>query len=471
MRGGMDRSKEFLMLSVVFMAPFMDGLDIGIVSVAMPNIASSLNVDIATVSWVSIVYLMVISGTLVFFAKKASNVGIRKIMTTGIVIFTAGSLFCGLSPNYLSLISAIVVQSIGASMMAATSPMICSRHLPIHRLGFGLSVLIAGSSFGYAIGPILGGSLLEFVDWHFIFFINVPIGILLALIAARAIPGTDGTGEKEKVDAIGTVLLMTGVMCGIFAIEMLSQSDTMILPVTFGIVCLALICAFTVWERRTENPLLNVSMFRSARFSAGFLCLMLTNMFYLGIFYLIPFYGEIALDMSAFTVGVYLFISSMITCIFGMPVAKYSDRKGRKKFCVAAGLINASVPLLLGVFADDMTIAVFLLAMIMMGFGWTFVGGPMASRMIESAGDNRNMASALTNEAYRVGGAIGTATAATLFTIFSGSRGTDISSVSVDTFLTGFVPVMAILVAICILIALISFILKESPDQSDGVDA
>ena len=158
----LDHRHTALMLVVVFVATFMDGLDGSIVSVALPEIGEDLGVDTATSSWVTIIYMMILAGTLVMFARISADTGVRKVMAIGLAVFTAGSLFCGFSTSFWMLIAFRIIQAVGAAMMAAAGPMCCTEHLPPEKLAFGLSVVTIGSSLGFAVGPALGGLIVEY---------------------------------------------------------------------------------------------------------------------------------------------------------------------------------------------------------------------------------------------------------------------------------------------------------------------
>lgn len=457
----LDRRHTTLMLSVVFFATFMDGLDGSIVGIALPDIGDSFGVDTATSSWVSIIYMMILAGTLVMFARIASDTGVRKVMATGLAVFTVGSLFCGLSTSFGMLIASRAVQAVGAAMMAAAGPMCCTEHLPASRLAFGLSVVTIGSSLGFAVGPALGGIIVEYVSWHWIFLINLPLGLIAAPLMLKAIPKSSEKRGRSRLDILGVVLLFSAVALGTFAVETMSYSNMRNWSALTGVACVALLAAFVRWERSREEPLLRLHMFARWDFSAIFLCLMLLNMSFMGMLYLIPFFGRICTDMSSLEVGLFLLEASAVTAVFGLPIAKWSDRKGRRMFCVTAGLMTALAFFLFAVFADNMTYLIFFAIMIPQGLGWAFTGGPMASRLVEHAGEDRDMASSLTNEAYFIGGTIGIALAAMVFTTFSRSNGIDISAVSPAAFIDGFVPTAIMCATFAVILSAISYIVKD----------
>ena len=457
----LDRKHTGMLLAVVFFATFMDGVDGSIVNVALPDIGSSFGVDTATVSWVSITYMMILAGTLVAFARIAADKGIRLIMALGLAIFTISSLFCGISVSFPMLIAARAAQAVGAGMMAAAGPMCCVVHLPPEKLAFGLSIVTIGASMGFAIGPALGGAIVNFTDWNWIFLINIPLGLIAVPLMLMAVPKSTVPAGKSTLDKAGAVLLLVAIVLITFAIETLSHSDMRTYSVIAGAVGLIVLVVFIRVERNRENPLLKLSMFRRWDFALIFITLMEINMVFMGILYLVPFYAEICLGMSSLTTGLFLLSSPLVTAIFGMPLARLSDTKGRMIFCVLSGLFAVATFIIFILAADNMHWALFLTTMILMGLSWACVGGPMASRLVEHAGDEPEMASSLTNEAYYIGGAVGTALTALVFTLASGTDGIDIDSLTAPVFLSGITAAAAVLLAISATIAVLSFIVKD----------
>ena len=457
----LDSKHTTLMLVAVFAATFMDGLDGSIVSIVLPTIAEDLGVDTATSSWATITYLVLLGGLIVPFARISSQIGVRKILAYGFGIFTVGSLLCGLSPTFEVLIISRAAQAVGAAMMAAAGPMCCTEHLPPEKLGTGMAVVTIGASVGFAMGPVIGGAIASFTTWHWVFLLNIPIGIIMVPLILKAVPSSAEKGGKPTLDIKGTAVLFVGVLLGIIGVEMLAYSDRRLISLACIILCVAALILFVKIEKRVASPVLKTSMFRNPGFASVFLCLMLINAAYMGVLYLVPFFGDVVLGKDSLYVGIFMLIAAMITAIIGMPIAKWSDRAGRRWFCVTAGAVVTVCFLLYGIWADCMDDPRFLLIVILQGTGWGFVGGPMASRLVEHAGEERDMASSLMNEAYYVGGALGTAVTAAVFTILSGSEGINIPDLTSAQFLDGFVPTMLICAGIAAVVFVLSFLLRD----------
>lgn len=457
----LEGRRAAMMLAVMFVATLMDGLDGSIVSVALPDIGTALGIDTGTSAWVSIIYMMVLAGLIIPFARVCSNIGVRWILVLGFAIFTVSSLFCGIFDSFPILIASRGLQGIGAAMLAAAGPICCTEHMSRDRLAYGLAVLTIGSSIGYAVGPALGGVIVQFLSWHWVFLINIPIGLAIIPIAYLAIPPGPQNETKSSLDTVGAATLFVSLSSGIFAIETLAYPDLRTYTIIAAIVFAVFAVIFIRCELGHPEPLLKLGMFRDFGFTSVFLCLMFVNVAYMTVIYLVPFFAEICIGLSPMEVGLFLFVPALITAVTGMPVSRMSDRWGRRPFSVIAGLITAATLLAYVLLADGMDVVTFAIIMIPQGLGWAFVGGPMASRLVEHSGDERDMAASMTNEAYYIGGALGLAISAMVFTLFSRSEGVDITDVPASAFTDGFVAACAVGLAFAVAIAILSFVLRD----------
>ena len=206
-----DPRRQWLLLVVIALALFLDGLDGTIVNVVLPDIAADMNIGLGTTSWVVTVYFLVIG-------KIADSGAIKRLFVSGLLIFALSSLACGLSFSLEVLLVFRAVQGVGAAMMATTAFMVCVKFLPRRMTAFALSVSILGTSLGAAVGPTLGSVLAEMMSWHLVFFINVPIGIVAAAIAVRAVPKDTGF-QSPGFDVRGAALLFVMMVTGLYVVE------------------------------------------------------------------------------------------------------------------------------------------------------------------------------------------------------------------------------------------------------------
>ena len=261
-----DPRHQRLLLGAAALGILMDGIDGSIVNVALPTIASAFNTDTGTVAWVIITYLLMMAGLVLVVGNIADRGAMQRLFILGLVLFTIGSAACGLSPTLTVLLAARVVQGIGAAMIAAVAPLLCVRYLPSGMLGAAMGVLAASSSIGFAAGPALGGLITHVLSWHWIFLINIPIGLCGIVLAARVIPAdipaTDA--RKTPVDLPGAMLLFCAMTAGTFALEQMAVLGGFS-PAVAAALGLCMLCAvlFFCREHRTPYPLIRPAILKS----------------------------------------------------------------------------------------------------------------------------------------------------------------------------------------------------------------
>ena len=455
----MDRKGTLLLLLIGFVG-LMDCLDGTIVSVALPTIATDMGVDVTMASWVTVSYFMMMAGLLILFGRIAKNTSIRFILLLGIAIFATSSLMCGLAGSFPLLIAARIAQGVGAAMMGATIPMCCVKFFPAHELGYALAVITIGYSVGAAMGPALGGLIISALSWHWIFYINVPIGILLIGLLHVYLPKEERNDEKVSIDYIGAVTLFIAIVGLVLVLENLGEYTVMAVA---GLVSLIFITLFAVHELRTDNPLLGLTIFKHASFDINLIVYFLVNVVYMGLLYLLPFYMMICLGFDSTVSGLFLFIPPLITVITGMPLGRWSDHVGRRWFCVVSCVLLA-IAMLLIAFMDELILPIYVVALILMGLMWSFAGGPMCSRVIESTiGESKEMGSTMVNESGYLGSTVGTVLFAALFAAAAGANGVPIDMLTHDVFMDGFTVTMVIGAALSLIGAFLSFVVKEIP--------
>ncbi|MDR3074963.1 MAG: MFS transporter [Candidatus Methanoplasma sp.] len=455
------RRSIMLVLAVVAFASLMDGLDGSIVNVALPIMAKEFNTDTGTIAWVSVIYFVMLAGLLITFAKIAKNGLIKKILLLGLILFTVSSLFCGISTGFHMLLAFRLVQGIGAAMMGAAVPMACVKYLPTSNLGLGMGVLTLGSSLGFALGPVIGGVLTDLISWHWIFLINVPLGLVIIPMALKVIPADDGYNGRH-LDVTGAALLFASIICGVLALERAPRGDDIPSVILPAVGCIVFLTSFIITELRRADPLLNLRIFKNLKFDSVLMAYTLANLTYMGLLYLLPFYMHVCMGFSSMTSGMYILISPLLTLAFCIPISRWSDRTQRRSFSVAACGILAVGCLVMVFMARDMQILPLIMTLVCMGLMWALCGGPMGSRIIENVeGESREMGSSVMNEFIYLGGTVGTALFAMLFTVGSGAGGISLPDLPPDVFLDGFVFSAIAATAISALTVVLSFIVKE----------
>ena len=210
-----------LILISASLATFMSALDGTIVNIALPTISESFDLTTSSVAWVSTIYLLVMAGCLLIIGKIADVIGFKKIFLAGFILFTIGSFTCGFLPDFTGQFSTLllsrILQAIGGAMMTVIAPAMISPYLPGDQKAKGMSLVVLFAAVGMSLGPTLGGYLTEYFSWHWIFFINVPVGIVAVILGYWAIPKSSTAKTSLKgFDAVGAVLVFVGLAALLF---------------------------------------------------------------------------------------------------------------------------------------------------------------------------------------------------------------------------------------------------------------
>lgn len=463
-----SKSKQWLLLSVVALALFVDGLDGTIVNVVLPGIAESFGVGTGTTSWVITVYYLMMAGLILIFGKIADSGAIRKLFIIGMVLFALSSLACALTQTFYVLLAFRAVQGVGAAMLATTAFMLCVKYLPKRMATFAFSVGVLGTSIGAAIGPAAGGILEHLAGWHLVFLINVPIGVIGALMALYAIPKDSGfTGRG--FDAKGAVALFIVMITGLYALESIPSHGIDIASGMCAAACIVMLALFVRIEHRAEDPVLKLSLFRLPNLDAAIAVMILLNVVYMGILYLLPFLLKIVMGQDSLGSGLCLLVPSLGILSMCLWVGKMADKKGNRPFVIACGL-TMLISTILYCFVDESAFPLLLATMFIFGSTWGLGGGPLGGRMVENVpDDDRPKASSLLSFFMYFGSALGTAFYAGLFGMGSGSDG-DIGTLSPDVFLDGFRFCMHVGIALIIVMLILSIIVNEEKGRAVSDD-
>ncbi len=435
-----DPLQQKLLLVAATIGMLLDGLDGSIVNVVLPQISESFGTDTGTISWVVITYLLMMAGLILVFGKVAERGLLQKIFLGGLLVFTLGSAACGLSPDFGILLASRIFQGIGAAMIAATAPLLCVTYLPNSMLGASLGAMTMASSIGFAAGPAIGGFLTHYLSWHWVFLINIPIGLLALPFALHIIP-EDIARRKQPFDLTGAVALFGMMASGVYTLERIPHLGITDQQILLGsALCFACTIAFLVQELRCTAPLINIRVFTAWKFTAVFLAFLIMNIVYAGILYLLPFFLQAGMRFDTAVSGMYLLIPPALTAIIGIPLGRWSDSIGRRPFALAACLVLIAVNGIYLMILPEMGPVPLLTGLILMGLFWGFAGGPVAGRVVDYAprGEEGTGSSLMVTAIY-LGSVIGIALYAATFTITTAGGGImAFSDLDLDTLMNGF---------------------------------
>jgi EmrB/QacA subfamily drug resistance transporter len=416
-----DDRTRWLALYVLCVGMLMIVLDATIVNVALPSIQDDLGFSQNDLAWVVNAYLIAFGGLLLLAGRIGDLIGQRRIFLIGLAVFTGASLLCAVAQSQGVLIGARFVQGVGGALTSAVILGMIVTMFPEARdqakaIGIYTFVAVAGGS----IGLLAGGVLTQAINWHWIFFVNVPIGIATAAFAVRLVEDRPGIGLAAGADLPGAVLLIGGLMLGVYTIlgvaeEGWGSTQTLAL----GAVSIALLAAFVLRQSRIANPLMPLRLFRVPNVAGANLvqALLVVGMF--GIFFLGALYLQRVLGYSALEVGLaYLPLTIVMGTMSFRFTGQLNLRYGPEAtllpamgFVVVALLLFARTPV-------DATYAIDIApAMIALGVGAGLAfPSLMTLAMSGATPSDSGLASGLVNTSVQVGGAIGLAVLATLAT-------------------------------------------------------
>lgn len=405
-------------LAAVGVGTFMSALDGSVVSVAIPLMSKALHANVATIEWVVVIYLLVVSGTLLMFGRLGDLRGYKNTYILGFAVFVLGSALCGLAPSERVLIATRGFQALGAAMIFACSPAILISAFPPHRRGQVLGLQGTFTYLGLTVGPVLGGVLVKHFGWPSIFFINVPIGLLAILLSLVFIKRDSGIGSAERFDIPGAATFLIGLVALTLALDQGSAWGWASLPtIALLAVAAAFLVIFVLLESRVRNPMLDLSLFLSRTFTASTTTALLNYIAIYTVVFLMPFYLQNGLGLAVDQAGLMLAVLSLVMAATAPLSGWLSDRIGTRRLAVTGMLLLAAGATLLGLLGPTASRVSVALALAVTGLGTGVFVSPNTSALLGSAPlHRRGIASGILAEARNVGMVLGVGLAGAVFT-------------------------------------------------------
>lgn len=326
-------------LASLSLSMLMPSLDTSIANAGLPTLAEAFDASFQQVQWIVLAYLLAITTLIVSVGRLGDLVGRRRLLLTGIGIFTLSSLACGVAPSLWWLVGARAVQGLGAAIMLALTVAFVGETVPKAQTGSAMGLLGTMSAIGTTLGPSLGGMLIAGIGWQAIFLLNVPLGILNIWLAYRYLPADARRAKARWVsfDKAGTLLL--GVTLGAYALAMtIGHGD-------FGLLNIALLLTavfgagfFIVVEARVASPLIKLALFREPGLSASLAMSTLVSTVMMATLVVGPFYLSGALGLGTALVGLALSVGPLVAALTGMPAGRLVDRFGTRRMTLV-GLV------------------------------------------------------------------------------------------------------------------------------------
>ena len=450
-------SSRWVLISLS-MSMLLSSLGTSIANVALPTLAHAFNVTFQDVQWVVLAYLLAITTLIVSVGKLGDTFGRRRLLLTGIVLFTVASVLCGAAPSLALLIAARAVQGLGAAIMMALTMAMVGEAVPKDKTGSAMGLLGTMSAIGTALGPTLGGLLITAFHWNAIFLINVPLGLFTFVLAYRSLPQDRQSikADRPRFDSLGTLLL--ALTLAAYALAMTLGRGN------FGELNIALFLAavvggglFLVVETRAESPLIRLSMFLSPVLSAGFVTSMLVTTVVMATLVVGPFYLSGALGLDAARVGLVMSCGPIVAAFTGAPAGRFVDQFGAYRMGTVGLLAMALGAIVLPLLPISLGIPGYIAPLSIITAGYAlFQAANNTAVMTDIRADQRGVISGLLSLSRNLGLITGASAMGAVFAL--GSAVSDITTAHADAVASGMrltftVAAALILLALAVLVA------------------
>jgi EmrB/QacA subfamily drug resistance transporter len=405
-----EERRKWWTLAAVSFGLFMIMLDNTVVNVALPAIQEDLGTGLSELQWIVTGYALTFAALMLIGGKLADAYGRRLIFVIGIVIFTAASLWCGLADSGNMLIAARVVQGAGAALMNPATLSIIAATFPPKERGMAIGIWAGTAALALAIGPLVGGLLTEHLSWHWIFFVNIPVGVIAIAASFLLITESkDDTHQSLDLPGLGTSAL------GLFAltyglIEANTYGWTSARIVGSFVVAVVALASFVQIERRRRSPMLDLTLFRSGTYTGANIAMLLVALAMFGIFFFVSLYMQNILGYSAVQAGA-AFLPMTVLIILVAPFAgKASDKYG-SRWLMTVGMVLLGAQLLyLSQLGSDASFWNLLPGFFVGGVGMAMTMTPTAAAATRAVPvEKSGVGSAVLNAMRQVGGSLGIA--------------------------------------------------------------
>jgi len=440
-------------LGIVSVALFMVVLDNLVVSVALPTIRRDLGASIQSLEWTVNAYVLSYAVLLLTGAALGDRFGRRRMFVIGMSIFTGASALAALAPSTDLLIAARAVQGTGAAVVTPLTLTLLAEAFTDERRGMAIGVWSGVSGIAVALGPLVGGAVIQAISWHWIFWINVPIGICLTPLAARMLK--ESRGPYGRLDIPGLVLASSGafgIVFGLVRAQSLGWTNSSVL--TSLVAGAALLAGFVRWELRAHEPMLPMGFFARRSFAVTNVASLSMYFGMFGSIFFLSQYMQNVLGNTPLQAGLKLLVWTGATMVVAPLAGVFSERLGSRPFMFAGLSLQAGALAWLALLiSTHVPYSEMIPPFIMAGAGMALVFAPSANAILSSvSAQQAGQASGANNAIREVGGVLGVAVLASVFT-GSGGYG------SPQAFIAGLRPAMWVAVAVLAVGALVVLVL------------
>lgn len=415
-------------IACVCLTSFMTLLDAYIVNISLPEIARSFSVASSDVVRINLSYLLVLTSGLSIWGKLADQLGLKRIFLSGYLIFIVSIALCGCAPTLFRLTVGRGFQGLGTSMLLVSSPAFIARHIPKNKQGSAYGIQATAASLGLILGAPLGGLISGLLGWHYIFFVNIPIGLAVACLASRTLPADPpyAAGKQERFDVLGAILLIVGLVLlisGITTGNRHTWHSAMHWLLPLSGLCILFFLFF--WEKRVDSPLLPLTVLKNRTFLSITMAFVCVRMVLGGNNFVIPFYLTGQLHLSQTGSGMLMLAFSITYGLISLAMGRRADRFNPSLLCLSGLMIGVFSFVYFVLFLDRTSILYTALFLMSIGCAFGCFTAPATKMVMAAAGDN-NAASvaALNRTSIYLASLIGVS----LFDVLLGGNGGTLNS-------------------------------------------
>ena len=457
-----EENRKWLTLAAVSFGLFMIMLDNTVVNVALPSIQRELGADLSELEWIVTGYALTFASLMLVGGKVADAYGRRRIFVFGIVVFTIASLLCGLADSSEMLIGARVLQGAGAALMNPATLSIIAATFPPRERGTAIGIWAGTSALALAIGPLVGGLITEHLDWSWIFFVNVPIGVL-GIVASYLFIDESRDETHAGLDLPGLTTSAFGLFALTYAlIEANTYGWTSARIIGAFVIAGVSLASFVLIERHRPEAMLPIELFRNGTYTGANLVVLLVALAMFGVFFFVSLYMQNILGYSAVQTGAAFLPMTVLIILFAPLAGKMSDRIGSRGLMTAGMLLVALQLTLFSRLSADASFWNLLPALMVGGVGMALTMTPSAAAATRAVPvDKSGVGAAVLNSARQVGGTMGIAIMGAIMAAEAGGER------SADAFMGGFETALLVAAAIAIAGAVVAFTLVR-PHEGAG---
>jgi EmrB/QacA subfamily drug resistance transporter len=436
-------------------------LDNTVVNVALPSIQRDLGSDLSELEWIVTGYALTFASLMLVGGKVADAYGRRRIFVVGIVVFTLASLMCGLAGSSEMLIGARVLQGAGAALMNPATLSIIAATFPPRERGTAIGIWAGTSALALAIGPLVGGLITEHLEWSWIFFVNVPIGVL-GIVASYLFIDESRDETHASLDLPGLATSAVGLFALTYGlIEANTYGWTSARIVGTFVLAAGALASFVVIERRRREPMLPLELFRSGTYTGANLVVLLVALAMFGVFFFVSLYMQNILGYSPVQTGA-AFLPMTILIILIAPIAgRSSDRFGSRGLMTAGMILIALQLVMFSRLSQDASFWDLFPALLMGGMGMSLTMTPSAAAATRSVPiEKSGVGSAVLNSARQVGGTMGVALMGAIMAAEVGDDRTP------EAFMRGFEHALLVAAGIAVAGAVVAYVLVRPHEEA-----